>query len=45
MLAAGSPAVAKKEVSGLALKSLEKSAPAYRHLASSYLKQGLDKLK
>lgn len=41
-LAAGSPAVAKKELGGAALRSLEISSPGYRRLASSYLEQRLD---
>lgn len=43
MLAAGAPAVVKKEISGLALEAIKKSAPVYKHLASSYLKEGLDR--
>jgi carbonic anhydrase/acetyltransferase-like protein (isoleucine patch superfamily) len=42
-LAAGSPAVTKKELSGAALRSVEVSARVYHDLASSYLKQRLDK--
>ena len=41
-LAAGSPAVVKKELSGEALKAIEVSAPVYRKLTESYLEQGLD---
>jgi carbonic anhydrase/acetyltransferase-like protein (isoleucine patch superfamily) len=41
-LAAGSPAVAKKELSGGALASIETSAAIYRHLAHTYLEQKLD---
>ncbi len=44
MLAAGSPAVVKKELSGGALVSVEHSAGAYHHLSQSYLAQGLDKV-
>jgi carbonic anhydrase/acetyltransferase-like protein (isoleucine patch superfamily) len=43
-LAAGSPAVVKKELSGGALVSVEHSAAAYHHLSHSYLAQGLDKV-
>lgn len=42
MLAAGSPAVVKKELSGEALRAIEISAPVYRKLTESYLDQGLD---
>jgi len=42
MLAAGSPAVIKKELSGEALKAIEVSAPVYCKLTESYLEQGLD---
>lgn len=42
-LAAGSPASAKKEISGQALAWVTASAMAYSHLAKSYLEQGLDK--
>jgi len=41
-LAAGSPAVVKKELSGAALASVERSAKIYHELSSRYLKQGLD---
>jgi len=41
-LAAGSPAVVKKELSGEALRAIEISAPVYRKLTESYLDQGLD---
>jgi carbonic anhydrase/acetyltransferase-like protein (isoleucine patch superfamily) len=41
-LAAGSPAVIKKELSGEALRAIEISAPVYRKLTESYLEQGLD---
>jgi carbonic anhydrase/acetyltransferase-like protein (isoleucine patch superfamily) len=41
-LAAGSPAVVKKELSGEALRAVEISAPVYRKLTESYLEQGLD---
>jgi carbonic anhydrase/acetyltransferase-like protein (isoleucine patch superfamily) len=41
-LAAGSPAVTKKELSGAALRSVEVSARVYHELSSSYLKQQLD---
>ena len=41
-LAAGSPAVVKKELSGEALRAIEISAPVYRKLRESYLEQGLD---
>jgi carbonic anhydrase/acetyltransferase-like protein (isoleucine patch superfamily) len=42
-LAAGSPAVVKKELSGAALRSVERSAPVYRELSQQYLTQRLDK--
>ena len=42
MLAAGSPAVVKKELSGGALRSVEHSALAYHHLTKTYLEQQLD---
>jgi carbonic anhydrase/acetyltransferase-like protein (isoleucine patch superfamily) len=41
-LAAGSPAVIKKELSGAALASVEWSAKAYHELSAHYLKQRLD---
>jgi carbonic anhydrase/acetyltransferase-like protein (isoleucine patch superfamily) len=41
-LAAGSPAVVKKELSGAALASVEISAKVYHELSTSYLKQRLD---
>src|SRR5499426_1548513 len=40
-LAAGSPAVVKKELSGAALASVERSAKVYHELSASYLKQRL----
>jgi carbonic anhydrase/acetyltransferase-like protein (isoleucine patch superfamily) len=43
MLAAGSPAVVKKELSGAALKAVEGNARIYRELSEHYLKQRLDK--
>jgi carbonic anhydrase/acetyltransferase-like protein (isoleucine patch superfamily) len=43
-LAAGSPAVVKKELSGEALRAIEISAPVYRKLTESYLEQGLGDL-
>ncbi|MBL8171845.1 MAG: gamma carbonic anhydrase family protein [Acidobacteria bacterium] len=42
MLAAGSPATVKKELSGGALRSVEHSTKAYHHLNEEYLKQKLD---
>ncbi len=39
-LAAGTPAVVKKPISGAAKQSIEYSAPEYHHLRDSYLKQG-----
>jgi carbonic anhydrase/acetyltransferase-like protein (isoleucine patch superfamily) len=41
-LAAGSPAVVKKELSGAALVSVERSAKVYHELARHYLAQRLD---
>jgi len=41
-LAAGSPAVVKKELSGGALASVERSAKAYHELSAHYLRQRLD---
>jgi carbonic anhydrase/acetyltransferase-like protein (isoleucine patch superfamily) len=41
-LAAGSPAVVKKELSGAALASVEISAKVYHELSAHYLRQGLD---
>jgi carbonic anhydrase/acetyltransferase-like protein (isoleucine patch superfamily) len=41
-LAAGSPAVVKKELSGAALASVELSAKVYHELSASYLEQRLD---
>jgi carbonic anhydrase/acetyltransferase-like protein (isoleucine patch superfamily) len=41
-LAAGSPAVVKKELSGNALRSVEHNAAAYHELAHKYLAQRLD---
>jgi carbonic anhydrase/acetyltransferase-like protein (isoleucine patch superfamily) len=38
-LAAGAPAVIKKELSGAALKAVEGNARIYRELASHYLKK------
>jgi len=43
MLAAGSPAVVKKELSGAALGSVERSARHYHELTALYLEQGLDR--
>jgi carbonic anhydrase/acetyltransferase-like protein (isoleucine patch superfamily) len=43
MLAAGIPAIVKKEIGGEALRSLEISSPGYRLLAERYLRQRLDK--
>lgn len=43
-LAAGAPAVTKKELSGAALRSVEVSAPTYRELSRQYLKEKLDKI-
>lgn len=40
-LAAGVPAVIKKEISGASLSWVQESAPAYRALADSYLEQGI----
>jgi carbonic anhydrase/acetyltransferase-like protein (isoleucine patch superfamily) len=42
-LAAGSPAVVKKEISGAALRSIERSAAIYVELSASYLEEGIDK--
>ena len=42
-LAAGAPAVLKKEISGEALNWVTASAMVYSQLAKSYLDQGLDK--
>lgn len=42
-LAAGSPAVPKKEISGEALNWVTASSMAYSHLSKTYLDQGLDK--
>lgn len=42
-LAAGSPAVFKKEISGAALRSIERSARIYVELSASYLEEGIDK--
>lgn len=42
-LAAGSPAQFKKELSGAALRSVERSAEVYHELSASYLAQGLDR--
>src|SRR5262249_20073867 len=41
-LAAGSPAVVKKELSGAALASVEYSAKIYHELSASYLRQRLN---
>jgi carbonic anhydrase/acetyltransferase-like protein (isoleucine patch superfamily) len=41
-LAAGSPAAVKKELSGAALASVERSAKTYHELSAHYLRQGLD---
>jgi len=41
-LAAGSPAVVKKELSGAALASVERSAKVYHELSASYLRQRLN---
>jgi carbonic anhydrase/acetyltransferase-like protein (isoleucine patch superfamily) len=41
-LAAGSPAVVKKELSGGALRSVEHNAEAYHELSRKYLAQKLD---
>lgn len=41
-LAAGSPAVIKKELSGGALRSVEHSTQAYHHLRDAYRQQRLD---
>jgi carbonic anhydrase/acetyltransferase-like protein (isoleucine patch superfamily) len=41
VLAAGSPAVVKKDLSGAALGSVERSAKTYHELSANYLKQGL----
>ena len=41
-LAAGSPAVVKKELSGAALASVECSAKIYHELSAHYIKQRLD---
>ncbi|MEP7270664.1 MAG: gamma carbonic anhydrase family protein [Acidobacteriota bacterium] len=43
-LAAGSPAVVKKEISGVALRSIERSAAIYCQLAGHYLEQHIDEL-
>ena len=40
-LAAGVPAVVKKELSGRSLEWVRKAAPEYQHLASTYLDEGL----
>ncbi len=42
-LAAGSPAVVKKELSGAALRSVEGNARVYHELSHHYLRQGLDR--
>ncbi len=41
-LAAGSPAIVKKELSGAALRSVEGTAQIYHELSDHYLKQRLD---
>ena len=41
-LAAGSPAVVKKELSGMALRSVEGNAQIYQELSHHYLRQGLE---
>ncbi len=41
-LAAGAPAAVKKELSGMALNSVEHNASIYQELAENYLKQKLD---
>lgn len=41
-LAAGAPAVVKKELSGMALSAVEHNASVYHELAEHYLKQRLD---
>jgi carbonic anhydrase/acetyltransferase-like protein (isoleucine patch superfamily) len=41
-LAAGSPAIVKKELSGTALRSVESTAQIYHELSRHYLKQRLD---
>jgi carbonic anhydrase/acetyltransferase-like protein (isoleucine patch superfamily) len=41
-LAAGAPAAVKKELSGMALNSVEHNASIYQELAERYLKQKLD---
>jgi carbonic anhydrase/acetyltransferase-like protein (isoleucine patch superfamily) len=41
-LAAGSPAIFKKELSGAALRSVERSAKVYHELSKEYLAQRLD---
>jgi carbonic anhydrase/acetyltransferase-like protein (isoleucine patch superfamily) len=43
-LAAGAPAVVKKELSGFSKNSVEHSAAEYHHLRDLYLAQGVDKL-
>ncbi len=43
-LAAGSPAVLKKEISGRALGSIERSASLYCELSRHYLEQRLDEV-
>jgi len=40
-LAAGTPAVVKKKLSGIALASVENNARVYQELSQSYLRQGL----
>ncbi len=44
-LAAGSPAKIKKEIAGASLMWVESSAEYYRAMATSYLEQGIGKLK
>ena len=43
-LAAGSPAVVKKQISGAALRSIERSAAIYCELSARYRDEGIDKL-
>ena len=44
MLAAGAPAVAKKQLSGSALAWIRRSAPAYQGLRARYLAAAIDQL-
>ena len=41
-LAAGVPAVVKKELSGRSLEWIQMAAPDYHELSAAYLEQGLD---